>query len=191
MATQYSNVVWADMTTVLARINQARTKHGLSAASLTNNTYTQAAQVNQLVTWLTEANNRIVGTKPTMNVGSVSSGTVMFNVYIQSLYNKASEVYNTCTCNANCSCNCNYCTCNCDNCCQYSCTCNCNYGCTCNCNYGCTCDCNYCTCNCNNCCQYACTCNCNNCPQCPQCPNCPNCPNKGCLGAVYKNDKTE
>lgn len=174
MPTANSKVVWADMTNVLARINQARVKHGLGNAALTNNTFTQAAQTASLVSWLTEANNRITGTKPVMNVGAASAGTIMTAAYLESIYNKASEVYNTCTCNANCSCNCNY-----------SCTCDCDYGCTCQCNYGCTCQCNYpCTCQCN----YTCTCDCNRCTDCPQCPQCPQCPNKGCLGAVFKDE---
>ena len=149
-ATVGAKIVWADITYVVDKINNARTKHGLSAFSLTATTKPEAATITTLIAKLTEANNKITNTTITINIAGVSPGTILQASKLTEIYNVATNVQNHCTCNSQCSCNCNYCYC------------------YCSCDGYCSCDCDYCPCNCNRCPQCPdCTCNCYNCPQCP------------------------
>ena len=157
-----AKIVWADITYVVNRINQARSKHGLSTFSLTATTKAEAATVNTLITRLKEANNAITSTTITISLSNVSAGTLLKASTLTDIYNVATNVYNHCTCNSYCSCNCNYCYC--------------------------SCACDYCSCASDCGCASDCSCFCVNCPACPDCTcncyNCPQCPDSscGCLG---------
>ena len=76
-ATVGAKIVWADITYVVDKINNARTKHGLSAFSLTATTKPEAATITTLIAKLTEANNKITNTTITINIAGVSPGTIL------------------------------------------------------------------------------------------------------------------
>ena len=110
----------------LATVNNARKKWGLATAgsNTTAGTKVQAtADVNNLITWLTEAKNKC-GSPQTI-MAKINAGTIITNVF-PTLNSQANNIYNYCKCHGNCT---GSCTGGCTGSCTASCRNNCSGGC--------------------------------------------------------------
>lgn len=101
--------------TAATSVSAARTKWGLGAISgdATAGNTTKATQLNNLLTWVTEAKNKS-GYPNSISMSSVTAGSsVMIDQY-DTLISYADAVKNYCRCNGNCRDSCNGCSGSCD-----------------------------------------------------------------------------
>lgn len=114
----------------LATVNNARKKWGLetTGSNTTAGTTVQAtADVNNLITWLTEAKNKC-GSPQTI-MAKINAGTIITNVF-PTLNSQANNIYNYCKCHGNCSGSCTgSCTGTCRNNCEDDCMARCSNNC--------------------------------------------------------------